>query len=773
MSSPGARGNFVARSPRFTRTARHWALATLRDHFGSLARAAATLVSVAVILNTCRYVARYHDSMAFWDFWNWIEDYRRFVEGQYHFLDLFNFHNEHRIFTTRLVLFADAMFCDMNGWLPLVVNLLLLAALGAMLHLLARRPEDRNAVMPCLFFIAATLSICSVNNLIGPFQVQFALTLTFVTGTAAALALATRPTATPRHAAAFLALGVLCFCLACFSMAGGMLAAPSMVLLLLLRRAKAAYVLIFAASASLAVFLYLHDFQLVTPRALPLSGQGIPLFRLKFVLRFLGGALGAYENWPTLLGAVLLFAAAAVLALQVWQRWGRGEAVRGGDAALIAISFFVVANAAAAAAARAGEGMPASVYPRYAILSVVIALCITALVAPRLAELSRCREGIAVSRARRIAGAVLVLTAIGALILINSARSYTIFARTQSAWLASVGQALRANADDGAPFNLVSFRSLAEEAPTIRFLRAHRLNMFAPLFDPPAWVGARLRAANPTRLPRCAGTIDQAVGLDATRFMLSGWLADAADRRTADWVGVVGPDAPIGTPVPADIRRSDVRNHQHMKQTANGFRAGFASTRPIVATQLWLVGLFAGDPTSDCAMPAPAALTLAMIQKLPPAGAVSLASLAAPTAMSAAFVQGAAPGAALPMPWSGSAFVSTSAAGDTARGRVDFAVRWSGQLDQALFLPFATGPDQRGQDFAVTFADGTKIAVHAPDFQPSPAWRAFVLPGEVIRAHGGGIVRITATDAGTGPNQWLAVAAPVVATARPDAARLY
>lgn len=730
----------------------------LRDHFGSAGRALVTLLSTIVILHSISFVIRNYYPIACWDFWNWVEDYRRYAAGHYQLINLFDQHNEHRIFTARLFLFADALWLHMTGLFPLIANLLLLTSLGALLHRLAATPGQGGPGLPCLFYVACMLSLCHWENLVSPFQITFSLLLVFVCGAAVALTLATRPRATSRARLAFLWLGIVCFALASFSMGSGMLAAPPLLLLLLLRGAPSRRIGLFAASATCASILYLRHFTPIGADANPSRGL---LLCLRFAARFAGSALAAYGAAAEIAGFMLLLGAGCMLALLLRQRFGHRLPIRGQQAALLAIAGFAVATATSDAVLRADPALLGAAAPRYGIVSLVLAICTAALVVPRLAAALPGRLRLPATIAATAAAAAL-------LVLVNTAASYDHYASSTRAALDEDGQALRANVDDGAPFGLMDYETIRQRAPTIRFLHAQRLNMFAPRFDAPRWVSARLRSLDPVHLPRCLGSLETAVGLDATRLTLVGWLADAGRKRTADWIDVTGPDGPAA-PAAATIARPDLRMHH----IGNGFHAGFALPQPYAGKPLWAVGLFADKPSRDCAFAAPPDLGLLMVQNLSPTMSFAPATLAAPPALAGAFASATAAGVWLAPPRPDTRFISTDAGQGGGPGQAAYAVHWSGGPDQALFLPFAAGPDSTGQSFVATLADGTRLVLPAPNFPPRSNWRAIVLPGAVITAHGGAAVTIAAIDTGSGPGHWIAVAPPLVTVARADAARLY
>jgi hypothetical protein len=71
-----------------------------------------------------------------------------YFDGEYHFLSLFDQANEHRILTTRLVLFGDAIWFQMRGLFPTIVMYAALAGIAAMLANLAVHDERAAGKSP-------------------------------------------------------------------------------------------------------------------------------------------------------------------------------------------------------------------------------------------------------------------------------------------------------------------------------------------------------------------------------------------------------------------------------------------------------------------------------------------------------------------------------------------------------------------------------------------------------------------------------------------------
>src|SRR5262249_33904377 len=70
------------------------------------------------------------DPMPLNDQWAFVHDYLKYLDGHYSWADLFSLHNEHRVVTTRIVLFADAILFGMRGLLPVAVAYASMAAMA-------------------------------------------------------------------------------------------------------------------------------------------------------------------------------------------------------------------------------------------------------------------------------------------------------------------------------------------------------------------------------------------------------------------------------------------------------------------------------------------------------------------------------------------------------------------------------------------------------------------------------------------------------------------
>ncbi len=299
-----------------------------------------------------------------------MDEYRLMTDGSFNAKSLFDQHNEHRIFTTRILLLADAKWFHMTGLVPLSVNCVVLAGLGFLLGVLARRSER----LPWPLYPACTLSLCGWQYLIAPFQVGFSMMVAFSVASIVAMSVATSQRKSHPARLYWLLLSMTLYALAAFSMANGVAAAPAILFTMLLRRAPWRHIALFVMFAAAIIFLYLHGANFpAPPGAAPGGIAGVEL-RLAFLMVFLGGSLEIYPGGAAIGGTIMLTGVAIASAFYGW-RWLRQNLVPGSRvSALLGICLFIVLNAAAASVSRAWIGLEEAAAPWYAIMSVVLAL---------------------------------------------------------------------------------------------------------------------------------------------------------------------------------------------------------------------------------------------------------------------------------------------------------------------------------------------------------------------------------------------------------------
>jgi hypothetical protein len=556
----------------------------------------ATIAALLVAAHTIVFIVHYTSPTPFWDFWDWLSDFHTYTQGHYTLRDLFKPHNEHRIVTTRVLLFADALWFHLTGWFVLAINLICLAATGALLAWAGRTPASlaARATLPVLIYVAWMWSTCQWFNLILPFEVQHALMCVFIVAAALLLVPATDPAS--RHKLVWAALAAAAFFLALFSVAGGLLALPWLLILLVLRRSPLRPAGVFIVLAIAAAALFLWDYHAQHPPRVDFGMHHVAGTLLCFACAYLGSAFYAFRGVPLIAGAIAMTLFAIATAI-IAQRTLRGKPPPGRSLALYAICGTFVLTAAAAAVARGAAGPAAALEPRYATVSLTFWAALSALTA----ELILCGTAIATRRVMIFTRPLLV-AAIGGIAACNFATRYAKDAESLNSGLASQAEATRQNVT--APTLFSGWYYGREPGIDRALLQARRLAMFAPSVQPwPALAAATsLSRAAPRSI--CHAAIDTAERLDATRFLFRGWAVSADNKRVADAITLLAPDDTVAAVLPATQWRTDIPRGRHRKYRSRGVFTGFAY--PLAGTgalALRGVALFQGRPDKTCALP--------------------------------------------------------------------------------------------------------------------------------------------------------------------------
>jgi hydrogenase-4 membrane subunit HyfE len=293
----------------------------------------------------------------YYDQWIFIqEDFFRYLDGSYRWLDLFAAHNEHRIVTSRLVLFADAVFFHMGGLLPILVTYGALAVLAAGTATLAA-PTRRMAVVAFLAGLGLFWSTVQWETLGSAFQTPMALVHLFAL---AALASITRP------GARWIAVCLAADFLAVFTLGSGVfLIAPLVLAMLWTRRPIIHFVWLIGGHIAVSA-AYLNGVR----TAAPIYGFS-PIRSAAFVSEFLGLTVGvenaAFAVPVGAIGVLVLVALTVMLTVKA-----RKRPADPGAAVLVCLAIFVAIEACAVAYTRFGHGISW----RYATQAVVFWTCI-------------------------------------------------------------------------------------------------------------------------------------------------------------------------------------------------------------------------------------------------------------------------------------------------------------------------------------------------------------------------------------------------------------
>jgi hypothetical protein len=313
----------------------------------ALAVAAAAGVSLWFAINSFRLGLELIEPLPYFDQWTFIhDDYFRYLDDLYRWTDLFARYNEHRILTTRLVLFADAILFEMRGVMPILFMYATLALTAAGIAALCADTR-RRAVVVFLIGLGLAWSTCQWPNLASAFQVQMGLVHLFaLTALAAASAGST----------AALCIAAVADFLAVFSLGSGIFLIFPLGLVAALNRRYRDFIWLGLFHLALVV-IYLDG---AWPAAGLIYGFA-PLRSLTLLLEFIGLPFGGAAS----AGAAGLLVFASMLGLAV-----RRSAKGAGDsraAALLGLAAFALIEGAVVAYTRFEYGVGA----RYGTAAVV------------------------------------------------------------------------------------------------------------------------------------------------------------------------------------------------------------------------------------------------------------------------------------------------------------------------------------------------------------------------------------------------------------------
>jgi len=313
----------------------------------ALAVAAAAGISLWYAINSFRLGLELIEPVPYFDQWAFIQnDYFRYLDGVYRWTDLFARHNEHRILTTRLVLFADAIFLHMRGVMPFLFIYATLALTVAGIAALCA-DTARRAFIVFLMALGLAWSTCQWPNLASGFQVQMSLVHLFAL--VALVALSTGSTVA-------LCIAAVADFLAVFSLGSGIFLIFPLGLVAALNRRYRRFVPLTLFHLAL-VIVYLDA---TWPATDPIYGFA-PLRSLTLMLEFVGLPFGGAAS----AGAVGLLAFACVLGLATRRSADRACDAR--TAALLGLAAFALLEGAVVAYTRFEYG----VGPRYGTAAVV------------------------------------------------------------------------------------------------------------------------------------------------------------------------------------------------------------------------------------------------------------------------------------------------------------------------------------------------------------------------------------------------------------------
>ncbi len=724
-------------------------------------------LSILVTLHTCYFTWKYFSSTPFWDFWNWLADYRTFLDGNYTFKDLVKPHNEHRIFTARVLLFIDARLFHMTGHFVAVVNLLILAFIGFVLGCLGASTEmsRRRRCVMTLTFVALMLSVCQWQNLLLPFDVQIALMGFWLTLSAALLVKATAPAAS-RRAISWSIIAGLCYCLAAFSMAGGLLELPWLILLLLLRKAATKPAIIFSATAGLGAALFLMDYHPVSAAPIVLSASLPTVLRLViFASNFLGCAFYAFDDLPLVFGLFGTICFVAVLMSALHSRFWLRASVSAGAAALLTIAGSILLIACAAAATRSSLGISGAIEPRYTTPSLIFCCSVLLLVFDALAQRLSTRARLAALHVAKQLIATLCL------VTLNFAPRYTEDASAFSSNLVSEGVSIRNNVYVPSLLRQVYYGKREEIVESAAELEARHLAVFADkvtnTFLPPPDVAS----AHLAPIAVCRGYIDLLYRLDDTRAVLRGWMTSDIGR-TADWIRLETPDGQTYATVPATEYRSDVARALGRRE-AKGVYSGFEGPYQAQVREMDLhaYGLFSAKPDLNCRLPGTihmSSITVQLLSDVTQARPV-------PLMLGSAFRQVFEADDISSSPFRRSSSSVDGALSSARSGdgfKVSFSIKSRALSGNDVLVPYCAPAETAGLAVELLLGNDKLAKMSLPAETDGRSWYAIRIPGALLFGSPSVAVSIIINDIGGRSGTGITVARPILARPLPEAGRL-
>lgn len=300
--------------------------------------------------------------------------YRALGSGKQFFSYLISAHNEHRIFTTRIVSYLDDMFFHGREYTQIAVtNLLQIVSAGIAWRIMVRYDNDENPLHKIVLFAIVLLLFINPNllyTLIYPFQVQHAIMAVLCVGSAAVVANASAlPEMSAYGSRRLIASLLLLAFVATFTLGNApviLLAAAAMSVILRWR------LWIIATLSLLAVG---HTaFVLLTTTSTGAQSYNL-LSILRFALFYWGGPFIRFDAWPAgyvtwgastrlaeLCGAVVLAVGAGFGVARFFRRGLGGPAAAFGLTVLV----IVIVTGLAAGHARAQFGLLEGASKKYA-----------------------------------------------------------------------------------------------------------------------------------------------------------------------------------------------------------------------------------------------------------------------------------------------------------------------------------------------------------------------------------------------------------------------
>ncbi len=491
------------------------------------------IVGACVVLSTVFSVYGYGSSVLFGDQWYDFRYIKSYYNGDLHFVDLFNQHNEHRIFFPRLIFFIDYFVSNADNRFSFLISVVVqfgtLFGVGAIYW-----KNEKNLAVFISLIALASIFLFSLNqreNFMWGFQVGF---LGVVTATVAAFfffSISSDREARGLSPWGYRILSYLMAFVATYTLSNGILCAVILVPLAIVQRCSRFSVGITALCAAILAFSYFAHFQPVPYHAPYSYSLEHPAECARYVTAYLGASLGLLNQYMGLpLGVIPIGFGFAGIILSMAALW-RVISVEGDGcyrSALVAVILFLLGTAMLTALGRVTFGLGQAFAGRYLTPVSVFWVAHIFYWASLRTRLAR---GAALIR---YGGPIFVLPIAISCTLAHvggwhgSIASFLSYNRVRDALLSDV------LADDVAGIVNVDNEMILSN---LGFLRQHRLSVFAPADN--RILGQVLATTFPVATAgACLGFLDAISAASSTGpqvgLMADGWAWDARAKHRVD-----------------------------------------------------------------------------------------------------------------------------------------------------------------------------------------------------------------------------------------------
>jgi hypothetical protein len=492
------------------------------------------IVSGALVaLSTAFCVYKFGSAVLIWDQWVDFRFIKLYLNGNLQFFQLFDQHNEHRIFFPRLIFFLDYFLSDSTNGVNFIVNIA--AQFGTLIGLgvIYWKIEKDRAVFVALVSLASILlfSLGQKENFMWGFQVGFISEMTAAAAAFLFFGLASDREARGLSSWTYRILSYSMAFIATYTLSNGILCAFILIPLAVVQRASKPVIGITMICAALFAVSYFDHFKPTPNHAPYVYSVTHPVEYARYVSAYLGNPLSVLnEDMGFPLGTLQIgfgFVGICLTVAALWRviRFRDDGIFRSG---LVAVMSFVFGTAMLTALGRVTFGLEQAFAERYITpVSVFWAAHIFYWTSLRS---SLPRGAVLI----RYGGPIFVLPIAVSCVLAHadgwhrSVVSFLSYNRVQDAFLSDV------YADDA--YRIV-FPIDGPILDNLGFLRQHRLSVFAPADN--RILGQALVGTFPVATAgACLGTLDtisaaSSTGLQAG-LMADGWAWDTRAKRRVD-----------------------------------------------------------------------------------------------------------------------------------------------------------------------------------------------------------------------------------------------